>query len=78
MVTKIELKMLIPPVTTREYLLSHTIALNGEVHHHVLADGFSTPCGYGIIGAPTLPVAEARGRLCQRCVSVVKALTQER
>jgi len=74
MVTKIELKMLIPPVTTRVWLLGHSVALNGEVHHYVMRDGFSTPCGMGIIGAPVLPVAEARGRLCGRCAAVVKAL----
>jgi len=73
-VTKLELKMLIPPETSREYLLSHTIALNGEVYHYVMADGFSTPCGMGIIGAPVLPIAEARGRLCERCERVVRAL----
>lgn len=74
MVSKIKLKMLIPPETSREYLLSHTIALNGEVYHYVLADGMTTACGMGIIGARPLPVAEARGRLCGRCANVVKSL----
>jgi hypothetical protein len=78
MVTKIALKMMIAPETSREHLLGHVITLNGEVYHHVLADGFTTPCGTEIIGAPVLPVAEMRGgRLCERCVNVVKALRRD-
>jgi hypothetical protein len=75
MVTKIALKMMIAPETSVAYLLGHVITLNGEIYHHVLADGFTTPCGTEIIGAPALPVTEMRGgRLCERCIKVVEAL----
>lgn len=74
MTTFIELKMQIPPVTTREHLLGHAVSLNGQVYHHVLADGRTTACGFEFIGAPVTPVARASGRLCKRCAAVVAAL----
>jgi len=76
MVAKIELRMLIPPETSLEYLLSHAITLNGKVYHYVFRDGMTTACGMGIIGASVVPVAEARGRLCRRCERVVRALVK--
>jgi hypothetical protein len=77
MVAKIELKMLIPPKTSLEYLLGHAIALNGEIHHYVFRDGMTTPCGIVVFGARPLPVARAKGRLCVRCARIVEAVAKQ-
>jgi len=72
-VTKIELKLALMR-TSPEYLLSHVTTVDGEVHHYVMKDGMTTACGQGVVGARRLSIEKMRGRLCKRCVSVVKAL----